>query len=386
MKNAIKDYLEPTSDEKKQLWDNGLVVFDTNVLLDLYRYSAETRDSLFGIFERLQDKVWIPYQVAYEFMKNRCKVIYDSESAFNEADKILKKAAKDVCSKLRLKADDSNLANLERFISDWVSTQKKNNLRVTDPQNDTILDKLLMLFNGKVGKEIDRDQLDKLKKEADDRFKRRIPPGYKDEKKKGSSNSDDNNAYGDYIIWSQLIEIANKTKKGVIFVTKDAKEDWWEIVSGKTIGPRVELRREFREKTGMLFHMYDVNRFIGQYNLLSENTVEQKVIDEIKRVDDDRKIEDIIESYTNLEKEIRNIESQIQRLEVRLSEKRRFVEETDFRYRNSGDIIPSEIQVQYDAAKQAIQNLEWELTNENKKLYSLQASFRDIQIDRNRYG
>lgn len=386
MKNAIKDYLEPTSDEKKQLWDNGLVVFDTNVLLDLYRYSAETRDSLFGIFERLQDKVWIPYQVAYEFMKNRCKVIYDSESAFNEADKILKKAAKDVCSKLRLKADDSNLANLERFISDWVSTQKKNNLRVTDPQNDTILDKLLILFNGKVGKEIDRDQLDKLKKEADDRFKRRIPPGYKDEKKKGSSNSDDNNAYGDYIIWSQLIEIANKTKKGVIFVTKDAKEDWWEIVSGKTIGPRVELRREFREKTGMLFHMYDVNRFIGQYNLLSENTVEQKVIDEIKRVDDDRKIEDIIESYTNLEKEIRNIESQIQRLEVRLSEKRRFVEETDFRYRNSGDIIPSEIQVQYDAAKQAIQNLEWELTNENKKLYSLQASFRDIQIDRNRYG
>ena len=136
----------------------------------------------------------------------------------------------------------------------------------------------------------------------------------------------------------------------------------------------------------MLFHMYDVNRFIGQYNLLSENTVEQKVIDEIKRVDDDRKIEDIIESYTNLEKEIRNIESQIQRLEVRLSEKRRFVEETDFMYRNSGDIIPSEIQVQYDAAKQAIQNLEWELTNENKKLYSLQASFRDIQIDRNRYG
>jgi len=77
-----------------------------------------------------------------------------------------------------------------------------------------------MLFNGKVGREIDRDQLDKLKKEADDRFKRRIPPGYKDEKKKGSSNSDDNNAYGDYIIWSQLIEIANKTKKGVIFCNK----------------------------------------------------------------------------------------------------------------------------------------------------------------------
>ena len=64
--------------------------------------------------------------------------------------------------------------------------------------------------------------------------------------------------YGDFIIWKQLIEHAIDTKKNVIFVTDDEKEDWWEEFNGKTIGPRPELSKEFREKTSKLFLMYGV--------------------------------------------------------------------------------------------------------------------------------
>lgn len=64
MKNVVREFIEPTSEEKQELWQKAVFVFDTNVLLNLYRYSAKTRDSLLAAFESFKDRVWIPYQVA----------------------------------------------------------------------------------------------------------------------------------------------------------------------------------------------------------------------------------------------------------------------------------------------------------------------------------
>lgn len=57
MKNTIKEFIEPTNKEKQELWQKA--VFDTNVLLNLYRYSAKTRKSLLAAFENFKDRVWI---------------------------------------------------------------------------------------------------------------------------------------------------------------------------------------------------------------------------------------------------------------------------------------------------------------------------------------
>lgn len=46
MRNAIREYIELSETEKKALWDNATFVFDTNVFLNLYRYSKKTRDAL----------------------------------------------------------------------------------------------------------------------------------------------------------------------------------------------------------------------------------------------------------------------------------------------------------------------------------------------------
>ena len=37
MKNAIREYLELKDEEKEELWNNAVFVFDTNVFLNLYR-------------------------------------------------------------------------------------------------------------------------------------------------------------------------------------------------------------------------------------------------------------------------------------------------------------------------------------------------------------
>ena len=78
MKNAIREFIEPTNKEKQELWEKAVFVFDTNVLLNLYRYSAKTRNSLLAAFESFKNRIWIPYQVAYEYMNKRCEVIYET--------------------------------------------------------------------------------------------------------------------------------------------------------------------------------------------------------------------------------------------------------------------------------------------------------------------
>ena len=64
MRNTIKEFIEPTNKEKQDLWEKAVFVFDTNVLLNLYRYSAKTRNSLLSAFESFKDRVWNPNQAA----------------------------------------------------------------------------------------------------------------------------------------------------------------------------------------------------------------------------------------------------------------------------------------------------------------------------------
>ena len=47
-----------------------LFVFDTNVLLDLYKYNDDMINYLISIFESKKDKFWIPKQVQVEFNRN----------------------------------------------------------------------------------------------------------------------------------------------------------------------------------------------------------------------------------------------------------------------------------------------------------------------------
>ncbi len=46
--------------------EQALFVFDTNVLLNLYRYQSGTRDELLNVLAQLSDRIWIPHHVALE--------------------------------------------------------------------------------------------------------------------------------------------------------------------------------------------------------------------------------------------------------------------------------------------------------------------------------
>jgi hypothetical protein len=94
--------------------------------------------------------------------------------------------------------------------------------------------------------------------------------------------------FGDAIIWFQILDYAKSQpqKKPIIFVTDDAKGDWWWIQSGKKWGARPELIAEMRE-VGVEFHMYDSSSFMEEAAKHSKNPPPEKdLADAVKEAKD----------------------------------------------------------------------------------------------------
>lgn len=122
--------------------------------------------------------------------------------------------------------------------------------------------------------------------EGEERYKQKIPPGFKDGAKSGDSEVfvEKCRKYGDLIVWSQVIDKAIESGKGVVLVTDDKKEDWWEKFKGKTVGPRPELVKEFKDRANNTFHMYQADRFLELARENLDEQVSEEVVAEIREV------------------------------------------------------------------------------------------------------
>jgi len=379
MKNAIKEFIEPTSKEKQQLWEKAVFVFDTNVLLNLYRYSAKTRNSLLAAFESFKERVWIPYQVAYEYMRKRCEVIYETVQRYDQFKKEIDIFTGKAIDTLRLTSVDEEVSELTRYLIKWLDSNKDRNLLVLSAEKDEILDKILTIFDGRVGNNIDAAELERIKEEGKGRYEKLIPPGYKDDKKK-KGQEDDN---GDLIIWKQIIKYAKENGTGVVYVTHDQKEDWWNIVKGKTIGPRVELRKEFMKETGQEFHMYSMNSFISTYNKMNEVPIDKSAVDEVISLErSDRRntrTKGKRREYSASEK-IARTEETIDKIQNRILRRKKIVEDIENKYQKQGILLPENIQSQYDNTKMKMKELEEIYVNKVKELEILKQSVNNTMI------
>lgn len=293
MRNTIREYIELSVQEKVDLWDYATFVFDTNIFLNLYRLSNKSRKQLLSAFEKMKDRIWMPYQVAVEFCEERYDVISETNMRFKNMENDVNDIVEKWRNLLRTSKDDKEIKALEEYLKTWLHNKKDCNYNEYDIKDDVIFKQLLEMFDGKVGKPFEQKEVDEIDKEGADRYKKQIPPGYKDGNKK-------KNKYGDLYIWKEILKYANNKKVNVIFVTGDEKEDWWNIKNGKKIGPRVELRKEFFNETGMKIHIYTLSAFLDVYGKSNNEAIDEKVIQEIELLDS----EDKKEKYDNKTKEI----------------------------------------------------------------------------------
>lgn len=267
MKQQFRGYYQPSSQEMNDLWARGLIVLDTNALLNFYRYSGSTRADFFSLLASIQERLWLPHQVGLEFHKNRLEVIEQQEQAFESIESALSKAKGLVEKELNgfrrhpslnrqgiTTALETGLSGVQETITE--SRRIFAETPFIDDGVDTVLVAITDLYDSRVGVAFDMEELAAIHAEGATRYEKSIPPGYKDQAKPEPDR------YGDLVLWRQMLAQGAAMKLPVIFVTDDGKDDWWQNFKGKTIGPRVELIEEFYDATEQRIHFYTPERFL----------------------------------------------------------------------------------------------------------------------------
>ncbi len=248
MKNLFREFY--LNDEYQQsIWDTCFFVIDTNTLLDFYRISRDTASSLFDVLERmkLEGRLWLPHQVGIEFHRNRLEVINKCKDQYSsilqESDRLYNSLSQSIESHPFLSGREL-LVDLQRDIDTLKSKVIEfQNCHPNWYHNDDIQERLKTIFDGITGSPYSEEELAKLYIDGNERYSKRIPPGFEDEKKP------EDQRYGDLIIWNQIIDEVKRRKKSVIFVTGDNKKDWWLINKGEKLMILPELRKEIYNKT-----------------------------------------------------------------------------------------------------------------------------------------
>ena len=257
MKNEFHSFYRPTKDEFDCMWESAIIAVDANVLLNLYTYSHSTSEAILTLLSEFSERMWLPHQVALEYHQNRCGIILKESNHYADIAKMLE----DVGIALRTNKRHPYLTPEVAKKFETIEAEIKADLQIGAEKHrklisaDVICDRLTDLFAGRVGEATKTEELEKIYKEGAIRYANKIPPGYSDVKKP------EPNRYGDLILWYQLIEHAKLCKKPIIFVTDDAKEDWWTFAGDQKIGPRRELRHEFRSKTTHDIYIYSTDHF-----------------------------------------------------------------------------------------------------------------------------
>lgn len=308
----LKTHRDVEEIDFSELWKSGLFVFDSNVLLDLYRLPESASNDLLGVLQdaKISGRIWIGFQVLLEFMSNRHEAISDQknkfstvrtllEEAIGQYDNVFEKLTSEL-GKLKLKQRHSLIdpdkfltssgisqgrSLLEEFVRDLGVLESKQS-DVND--RDEIKDVVIGIFKNKVGAGFTRKELEDLYKIAEKRYEASVPPGYKDKAKQGSYFVEDREfvrKYGDFILWKEVIrKAASEQISGVVLVTGDVKEDWWLEKRGKKLGPRKELLNEIYTEAPCVqyFYMYDTASFLKHAKVHLEARVQDSSITQAK--------------------------------------------------------------------------------------------------------
>ncbi|MEB3188765.1 MAG: PIN-like domain-containing protein [Snowella sp.] len=130
MQNLFCGYYRPDENKFREIWQTATFVLDANILLNMYRYPEEARKQLLNVLQSIEARLWVPYQAALEFQRNRVAVIAEQKKRFSDVRKVLENSRKTMRSdleNLQLKKRHSSIqpdeliTSIDRQISDFLS-------------------------------------------------------------------------------------------------------------------------------------------------------------------------------------------------------------------------------------------------------------------------
>lgn len=284
MKDQFPGYFRPSEKDFESLWRSASIALDASVLLDLYRYSDDTRKEFLRVLRTFSDRLWLPHRAAQEFFRNRLSVIGQQERTYEEAAKALDQIEKDFKNKRQHPFISPPL--LERLgevfsnvRAELGSSKEAHRQRMT---SDPILEELEELFRQRIGGAPTGEALTKICADGKQRYDRKIPPGYKDAGK--DEIEDPTRRYGDLILWMEVLKKSKTDQVSTILVLDDRKEDWWSTYEGRTIGPRPELIKEFYDCVGKPCYLYQPDSFLTYAGTYGKQKVSGPAVTELREL------------------------------------------------------------------------------------------------------
>lgn len=294
MRDAFPEYYPLSPMQERACIVGGTVVLDTNVLFALYRFSTAERERLLHVLEQVQDRLWVPHQVALEYQRARESVI---RAQAGQYESVVSLVAAPTLERLTgelggLRLPAAVRSEAEALLSDYVEAAKQAAQPFVERANalvashvvtqeegrrhDPVRERLDLYLAGRVGPRVDDRTRTARIQEALERYEEEVPPGFKDSKK----DSDELRA-GDYLLWRELLDHASSLSEtdSLLFVTGDVKIDWFT----RDGDPRPELRREFAEVSPATYHQVSYSDFL---KLANEHLDSRVPIHTIDRADD----------------------------------------------------------------------------------------------------
>lgn len=277
--------------------DDCIIILDTNVYLNFYESNFHYFKNIIYALFFYKEKIWLPHQVSLEFYKNREKVINKVKKNHESLAEALKKNIKLLdttvinTKKIDVKLDKQTIDSFKSSTNEII---KKLNGVSYDfcmyPPKDKVLKEILILFSKKrTGKPYSSKELLNIIKEGEIRYKHKIPPGFEDINKK-------ENAFGDLILWKQMIACAKANKKSVLFITDDKKKDWWHKEDNTSVYLHPNLQAEFYADANKYIwsvSSIDFFKYLKKVKKLDTKTVDhwKLIIDNFMDLSDDFKLE-----------------------------------------------------------------------------------------------
>src|SRR5690606_33048230 len=143
--------------------------------------------AFFDLFNKIKDRIWISYQAAFEYQKNRLSVINAQTEAYKEIRKTLESKKGEIEAQLNKFKKHPYLQTGElktQIESAFQSISKDlDNLEKKHPDyltKDPVWERLTELLDSKIGDDFPNEDLEKIYKEGKKRYDESVPPGYMD--------------------------------------------------------------------------------------------------------------------------------------------------------------------------------------------------------------
>jgi predicted nucleic acid-binding protein len=275
--DVLRGHINLTAQQIDTVWSQAHFCLDTNVWLDLYRYSEPARKQFLRLLGGMKGRLFVPNRVAVEFARNRRKVILAHHAPHRRITATLEKASKEITEGFKKHPDQVDtlrlIASAKMLMEQqFGSAEKKHNDLLND---DPILTAILGIVD-EIGDPLPKEDAEK---EHERRKNDNIPPYCKTD----DSDKEEESPAGDVVLWLELLRQYDGSGKPLIFVTGDMKPNWWLTVEGRHY-PQPNLVQEAYERTKGDILFYASERFINTASARLGVEVPKTLAEETKKI------------------------------------------------------------------------------------------------------